>query len=56
MQQEEALKVLETLQHIHATAKEAVALGDGTLKEAKNTYETLAGKHFSNIRRASFDT
>lgn len=41
--QEEADKALETLQHIHTMAKEAVALGDGTLKEATNTYNTLAG-------------
>lgn len=42
-QQEEAIKLLEHLQFIHTTAKEAVALGDGTLKEANNTYHILAG-------------
>lgn len=42
-QQEEAVRLLEHLQLIHTTAKEAVALGDGTLKEANNTYHILAG-------------
>lgn len=42
-QQEEAIRLLEHLQFIHTTAKEAVALGDGTLKEANNTYHILAG-------------
>lgn len=45
MQQDEAVKLLEHLNYIHTTAKEAVALGDGTLKEANNTYNTLAGKY-----------
>lgn len=39
----EAIRLLEHLQTIHTTAKEAVALGDGTLKEANNTYHILAG-------------
>jgi len=43
VQQDEAVKLLEHLSYIHTTAKEAVALGDGTLKEANNTYNTLAG-------------
>lgn len=42
-QQLEAIRLLEHLQTIHTTAKEAVALGDGTLKEANNTYHILAG-------------
>lgn len=44
VQQDEAVKLLEHLNYIYTTAKEAVALGDGTLKEANNTYNTLAGK------------
>lgn len=31
------------MKEIHKKAVAAVALGDNTLKEAKNTYETLAG-------------
>lgn len=42
-QQEEAIKLLEHLKYIYTNAKEAVALGDGTLREANNTYHTLAG-------------
>lgn len=44
VQQEEALRTLENLKEIHRNAKEAVALGDGTLKEANNTYHTFAGE------------
>lgn len=43
VQQEEALRTLQKLEEIHTNAKEAVALGDGTLKEANNTYHTFAG-------------
>lgn len=35
--------MLAHVNEIYKTAVEAVALGDNTLKEAKNTYETLAG-------------
>lgn len=42
-QQEEAISLLEHLKGVYTTAQEAVALGDGTLKEANNTYHTLAG-------------
>lgn len=44
VQQAEALETLKELEDIHTSAKEAVALGDGTLKEANNTYHTFAGK------------
>lgn len=43
LQQEEALLMLEHVKTMHTTAVEAVSLGDGTLKEANNTYNTLAG-------------
>lgn len=43
VQQEEAISLLEHLKGVYTTAQEAVALGDGTLKEANNTYHTLAG-------------
>lgn len=33
---------------INKNAKEAVSLGDGTLKEANDTYETLTGKNNNN--------
>lgn len=47
-QQEEAIQLLEHVKTMHTTAQEAVALGDGTLKEANNTYNTLAGLlHFA---------
>lgn len=42
-EQDEAIKLMEHLTFINRNAKEAVALGDGTLKEANNTYQTLAG-------------
>lgn len=42
-EQDEAIKLMEHLTFINSNAKEAVALGDGTLKEANNTYQTLAG-------------
>lgn len=42
-QQEDAISLLEHLKGVYTTAQEAVALGDGTLKEANNTYHTLAG-------------
>lgn len=45
MQQKEAIDNLEHLKAIYASAVEAVALGDGTLKVANNTYHTLAGKY-----------
>lgn len=44
VQQDEAIKLLEHLNFINKNAKEAVALGDGTLKEANDTYQTLTGK------------
>lgn len=44
VQQDEALRTLENLEEIHKNAKEAVELGDGTLKEANNTYHTFAGE------------
>lgn len=44
VQQEDALRTLQSLEEIHTNAKEAVALGDGTLKEANNTYHTFAGE------------
>lgn len=44
VQQEEALRTLESLEEIHKNAKEAVELGDGTLTEANNTYHTFAGE------------
>lgn len=43
LQEAEATALLEHMKDIHKAAVEAVALGDNTLKEAKNTYETLAG-------------
>lgn len=46
-QQEDNLNTLEHLNIIHNNAVEAVALGDGTLKEANNTYHTLA--EFRNL-------
>lgn len=42
-EQDEAIRLLEHLTFINNNAKEAVGLGDGTLKEANNTYHTLAG-------------
>lgn len=44
-QQDEAIKLAEHLNFINANAKEAVALGDNTLKDANNTYHTLAGMY-----------
>lgn len=44
VQQDEALRTLENLEEIHKNAKEAVALGDGTLQEANSTYHTFAGE------------
>lgn len=46
-QQDDSLQTLEHLNQIHKDANEAVALGDGTLKEANNTYHTLA--EFRNL-------
>lgn len=42
-QQDDAIKLLEHLNFINNNAKEAVSLGDGTLKEANDTYQTLTG-------------
>lgn len=44
--QADAKQLLEHIEFIHLKAKEAVALGDGTLNEANNTYFTLAGEWF----------
>lgn len=41
--QDEAIKLLDHLNFINKKAKEAVAEGDGTLKEANSTYQTLTG-------------
>lgn len=41
---EDGFRLLEHMTIINKNAKEAVALGDGTLKEANDTYETLTGK------------
>lgn len=41
---EEGIRLLEDMTTINKNAKEAVSLGDGTLKEANDTYETLTGK------------
>lgn len=35
---------MEHLSFIGISARDAVASGDGTLKEANDTYQTLAGK------------
>ena len=43
MQKDDALKVLEEVKTSHQIAKEAVAQGDGTLKEAQETYKLLSG-------------
>lgn len=52
--QGEALRTLEHLEEINKNAKEAVALGDDTLKEANNTYHTFAGEyHISNSRTSN---
>lgn len=40
---EEGIRLMEHLTFINKKAKDAVALGDGTLKEANDTYETLTG-------------
>lgn len=42
--QEDGKQLLDQIEFIHSQAKEAVTLGDGTIKEANNTYYTLAGK------------
>lgn len=42
---EEGIRLLEDMTTINKNAKEAVSLGDGTLKEANDTYETLTGKN-----------
>lgn len=42
---EDGIRLLEHLAFINKNAKEAVSLGDGTLKEANDTYETLTGMH-----------
>lgn len=42
---EEGIRLLEHLTYINKKAKEAVALGDGTLKEANDTYETLTREY-----------
>lgn len=54
VQQEEALRTLENLEEIRKNAKEAVALGDGTLTEANTTYHTFAGTLMSSDRFCSF--
>lgn len=45
-QREDAIKLLEEAKTSNEIAKEAVAQGDGTLKEANDTYHILSG--FSN--------
>lgn len=42
--QEDGKQLLDQIEFLHSQAKEAVTLGDGTIKEANNTYYTLAGK------------
>ena len=42
-QRDDAVKLLEEAKISNAIAKEAVAQGDGTLKEANATYHILAG-------------
>lgn len=51
-QQDEAIKLQEHLNFINAEAKKAVALGDGTLKEANDTYQTLTGKNQTTFQSA----
>lgn len=42
-QQQDSVELLAQMNEIYKSAVEAVALGDNTLKAAKDTYETLAG-------------
>lgn len=42
-EQIDAIQLLQHLNYIYTSAKAAVELGDNTLKEANNTYHTLAG-------------
>lgn len=42
-QREDAVKLLEEVKTSNEIAKEAVAQGDATLKEANNTYQVLSG-------------
>lgn len=46
---EAGIRLLEDATKINEQAKQAIALGDGTLKEANETYETLTGKEATNF-------